>query len=727
MSNRKNHNAQLKSQTQKDNSVEKEILETYEIQKNYQFLSIDVSIWICFAIYFCYVLWGVFMNGTWDDDCQSRYFNTVDALKNPHQFIDLWNRPLFIILFFIPVLMGKISIPIFMSLISVTGGYYLYKALKHLKVPNTLLILFLLLLQPYYMGVGRDAMTEPLASAIVCIGFYLMVKQKWTAFALLGSLLPLARTEMTALLPLWAMILFQHKEWKKIPLLAFGLLLWQVMGVLITNDPLFLYTQTIKKESIENIYGHKKFNTYFIRYLYIIGPVVFYYFFLGIISRLKALKIDWFIIGQFVIGFLMYTMLAHKFNLGQSAGFLRNLIPLSPLAAILALYGYNWWIDSLTTKKDILFIILSSIGCLILTYLYYRNRIDSHHTVTQEFDKFNLPIVISLVFLTTLLTFLKVEHLKKMKVGLATAIALAITSHTFYTEPPSKNINQERSMLNRLVEDYKKLDYKNAPQTYVASQWFFWSSDIKRDQKKYSYMKKEYIANAVEGSIVIWEFHFSNRLGYTVELSQLQNDTNYIEIGKYYGEQLKQNAFLFYRKPANMTKLQAYNSIINKAENSADFFASRSSYYKSIGMQKEALQDMEKAYGLSKGKVAFIKYSYAETLSFYGNTEQALKIAEELIKSDKEVVGFQNLKGNIFLNNKEFEKALSAYMDASKIDKEDGSPYFNIGITYLNLNKIEEACGYFTIAKLKKINQANSMIQQFCNKTPAKIQPNLVK
>ena len=53
-----------------------------------------------------------------------------------------------------------------------------------------------------------------------------------------------------------------------------------------------------------------------------------------------------FIWWQFVTGFMLYVIFSWKLNLGNAAGFLRNLVPLSPLVAIISLQGYNFFIKA---------------------------------------------------------------------------------------------------------------------------------------------------------------------------------------------------------------------------------------------------------------------------------------------------------------------------------------------------------------------------------------------
>ena len=46
-------------------------------------------------------------DATWDDDCPGRYYNALLAFKDPKQFIGLWNRPLFMLLFALPLKLGR--------------------------------------------------------------------------------------------------------------------------------------------------------------------------------------------------------------------------------------------------------------------------------------------------------------------------------------------------------------------------------------------------------------------------------------------------------------------------------------------------------------------------------------------------------------------------------------------------------------------------------------------
>jgi len=288
------------------------------------------------------ITYGVFDDATWDDDCPTRIYNATNAFNDPKQFISLWNRPLFMLIFspFVPLGTGVVFV--LMVLISAAASYYLYLGAKKVKLQNAFMVVPLLLFQTFYFSVSRNAETEPLAVALLCFGFYFLTHKKWFYFALIGGLLPLARLELAVFLVIWAFFLVKNKQYKYVLLLGVPVVLWNVAGGIIEGDFLYVLHNTIGKDNSSNRYGHTSFGHYFQRYIYLIGPVVYLFFIIGLIGKMYKNRMDLFVFVQFILGFTLYVVFSWKFNMGNAAGFLRNLIPLAPLTALIALEGYNF-------------------------------------------------------------------------------------------------------------------------------------------------------------------------------------------------------------------------------------------------------------------------------------------------------------------------------------------------------------------------------------------------
>ncbi len=675
-----------------------------------------IALILTISLYLLYVVWGLSSNGTWDEDCPTRYYNTLAALTDPRMFISLWNRPLFILIFFLPVQLGKASIPILMSAISAFGAMMLFRSARALKMRNAFLAVPFLMLQPYFLGVGRDAMTEPLAAVIICIGLYFAVKKKWIAFALIGALLPLARTEMATLLPLWAMVLILNKQWKIIPLLAVGMIAWNLAGWLIDGDPLYIITQTLYGSPEENRYGHQPFNTYFTRYFYVIGPVIFFFLILGITERIKSRSWQWLIMGQFVIGLLVYTLFAWKINLGQSAGFLRNLIPLSPLAAILALYGINFWFRGMFLRKDRWIILGAAVAAVALTAIFFRNKIRIHHLLTTHFDPYNLPIVGFLGLITLLLVlFYKGEKNKRSQRVLLSGVCLLLAGHTLVTEPPDANMNPERDMIDEVVTAYQKLGLEQAPLTFCSHGWFFWAGHYNKNDARFKPMRLDDIHSAPAGSVVIWENHFSNRLGADVSLEALQQDNSLMQVAQFYSEDFGKSADIFVKRSDGESASAYLDTAIQKAPDVAELYLMRYQLDKQQQQMSQAGEDLNRALTLAPEN-AYAKWIHADYLKNEKQYDAALKETDWLIAKNENNLNAFMLRGIILYDTKQYLDAIKAFAAVIKNNNNVAEAYYNTGLCYAGLKDNKQACANFTKALNLHMSQAQAAVDKYCGK-----------
>lgn len=111
------------------------------------------------------------------------------------------------------------------------------------------------------------------------------------------------------------------------------------------------------------------FGQYFQRYIFLTGPVIFYFFMLGFFEQIYRRKFD-FSFLYFILGFMLYVIFSWKLSIGQAAGFMRNVIPLSPFAGLIALYGYNLWLAVKSERSTYLRIILYSLFVMALTAIF---------------------------------------------------------------------------------------------------------------------------------------------------------------------------------------------------------------------------------------------------------------------------------------------------------------------------------------------------------------------
>lgn len=766
--------------------------------------------WIVFgmlSIYFLTnIIYGLLATGTWDDDCPTRYYNTLNAINDPVHFISLWNRPLFTFMFFLPVQISKHSILIIMTLISTMSAYVLYNAVKEFKIKYAYLVIPFFLFQAFFFGLSRNAMTEPLAAALICLGFLFYVRKQYLAFAIVGSLVPLARLELSVLLGIWGIILILQKQWKYIPILAVPVIIWSLAGTYFDGDWLWLYHEATGEEDKVNRYGHQTFSHYFHRYIYVLGPVVFYFFILGLWKQIIEKKAELFITGQFILGFLLYVIFAWKLSMGDSAGFLRNLTPLGPLAAVIALYGFNLWMEALRTgrkeiakeqpeeqvhnrkakkqksanmsasekraffienqrkkKEDELkgkeaqrtyqkryAVIFISILIIIAAFFFFSKKLQNHHNISDIPDYLNLIIISGLTITFIFLSFyFRSKPLNKgVKAGIFSVLFILTAGFTLVTEPPDNHMSPERITMEQVSDLYLK-GYLKDHQTYVNHVWFFWANDLDRHNSKFKTITEENLKEAPEGSIVVWESHYSHRLAGDVKIDFFAKNPKFVELFRYVSTDNKFYTVVFQKEGNNSSApLETHNRFISFAPELASAYASRGNTKSNkLRDYKEAIEDYSKAIeldstyidayfnrGLAKFnikeyqksaedyvKVIQLKPDYTNAYFNLGAAKANLEANAEALANFTKVIELDPKYVNAYMNRafvynkmKDYSKAIADYEKIIELEPNNTMAYFNAGVLYLQTGQKDKGCNNLVKAKGLGYNQANGIIQQYC-------------
>jgi tetratricopeptide (TPR) repeat protein len=491
------------------------------------------------------LFWAFAADAPWDDDCPTRFFNAKSAFRDPENFVSVWNRPLFVLIFALPAQLGKFSIPILMTFISAGGAWLLYKAVRTLNVPNAWLVLPLYCFQPFFFGTSRVALAEPLAAALLCFGFFLLVQRKWMLYALIGGLLPLARLELVPVLLIWAIPLIREKQWKQCVWMAMPFVGWNVAAGLITGDFIYVFHETFGVDKGQNRYGNTGLGHYFERYIYVVGPVVIWFFLIGLVARAKSKTSNLWLEGQFFLGFLIYVLFSWKLSLGNAAGFLRNLVPLTPLVALVAIEGYNHWSNLvfdtkavgkgksqiLQASKDWRWIGLIALGLVGLIAAFFTHKLTHHQIVSERWDFSRLAVVVVLLGMTAWLwTQRKKAQLSThVQLWLAGVVVILTGGYTLLTEPPQISNNPERQGLSMIAEYYAGSELRTKP-TFANHNWFFWAANLDRDDPSFGRVTQKSLEAAPVGSIVVWDVHYCTRLGGDVMPDYLKAHSEYVEL-----------------------------------------------------------------------------------------------------------------------------------------------------------------------------------------------------
>lgn len=561
------------------------------------------------------LVWAFSCDAPWDDDCPNRFLNTRKALSEPEQFLSVWNRPLFVLIFALPSQLGKESVAILMTLISTLGAWLLWRAVDALKSPHAWFVIALYAFQPFFYGTSRVALTEPLAATLICAGFYFLVTQKWAPYALMGGLLPLARLELSLLLLLWLVPMLWARQMRSLIWMAIPLLVWNIAGGIMTGDFNYVYNQSFGLDKGVNRYGHTSFWHYFERYFYVIGPIVALLLVWGLVLRARQKALSLWIDGQFVLGFLLYVLFSWKLSLGNAAGYLRNLVPLAPLVAMIALDGLNrsagLFAQKPTSKASEL--LRGNLGLwgiataavLFVSWRVFSLELAMHHHPVPNDDYSIFAVVAGFLVIGAGIYWMRsraaqanpLHRLAGTTQWVAVTGALFATGYTLVKEPPDASDNEERQAVGMIANFYAQSDLSERP-TYVNHAWFFWASDLNPAEKRFQTVTMKNLKAAPVGSVVVWDVHFCTRLGGDVLPPFFQVHPEFVELARL-GHPDRNESVILYEKttPDSLSQARLSESFAKANEKFLPALLGRAFYLMTRGHYREAMVPLE--YGLS--------------------------------------------------------------------------------------------------------------------------------
>ncbi|MEO8879814.1 MAG: hypothetical protein ABI446_05410 [Gemmatimonadaceae bacterium] len=260
--------------------------------------------------------------------------------------VDVWGRPLFTLIYSLPAALGYRAAKLFTVGVSLAAAWQCWRVAMLLRFERPALVIPLLFLQPTFLGVAPETMTEPLFGLVLIVALRLHLEGRIRAGAVLASLLPLARPEGPFLVALWGVWIVVDSRlsgawWRRIPStfpLATGMVVWWLAALAITRDPLWIrhnapWTLTSATAS------HGSFWLYWNMRWEILGPQLWRVFVVGmaaLLIRRRALQLP----SLVLVIFLLHSTMWAK-GLMNTEGFPRYITCTAPAIALITLAGWN--------------------------------------------------------------------------------------------------------------------------------------------------------------------------------------------------------------------------------------------------------------------------------------------------------------------------------------------------------------------------------------------------
>jgi hypothetical protein len=282
-------------------------------------------------------------------DSLTHYRFSRYSWRFPEFLLHHWAKPLFTLLTSPFAQFGHGGVAIFNLLAGLTSGYLAWLSARKLGYNSKFLIPVVLFFMPIYSLFVVSGLTEILFGLNIILTTYLCLERKYLLAAIVISFSPMVRTEGIILIPVFGLFFLIMKQYKFIPWLITGSLIYSIVGYYYFDDFFWLITQMPYAEGAVDLYGKGRI-TYFVNVSpQIFGPVTSIMIALGISiifidlirKRTKIIYDECLLV---VLPFVMY-FLAHSVmwwsGIGHSFGMHRYMIAIMPLGAIISIRAFN--------------------------------------------------------------------------------------------------------------------------------------------------------------------------------------------------------------------------------------------------------------------------------------------------------------------------------------------------------------------------------------------------
>lgn len=301
-------------------------------------------------LFFLAILLGLvftFSDGYGGADSFQHYMISRYSWKHPHLFLDHWGKPVFTLLSSPFSQLGYKGLFAFNVLATLLSAFFVYRISATLNIGHASLSALFFLAMPMVVLVSVSALTEPLFALVLVVSVWLFSEKKiFVALAVL-SFLPLVRSEGFVVFPVFIFALLLQKQWKYIPLLLTGSLLYSLIGFVVFGDLLWLINRSPYAMQT-GIYGSGPWYHFIMKYDVVFGlpitilVVVGLWFYVP--KNIKWLNEENNILRILIAGSFAAYFIAHSYvwwkGTGGSLGLERVIAGVCPLAAIIAFEGY---------------------------------------------------------------------------------------------------------------------------------------------------------------------------------------------------------------------------------------------------------------------------------------------------------------------------------------------------------------------------------------------------
>ena len=312
--------------------------------------------------------------GFLEADGVTHYLYARFAFQNPAYFVDVWGRPVRMLIHAVPAHFFGLHGVRAASLACALGCAWLtYGIARRLRWEHAALAGCFVLAQPLLFMHSFSELTELPFALLVAGAFYAMVCRQWFLFALLCGMTPASRPEGAAFVLLAIVVLALHRRWHFIPLVLLPTILWNHLGWVMWGSDRGVWWRWLIDRfpySSESAYGRGKIWRFVAVLPFVVSPLILPAVLLGTVGvvrdRVEAATrpiaqsvVEWLIareawlIALIPWGIFCVHSLLHWLGKMSSSGEPRYLLAVSPFWALLACRGWTMFARRFEWKMPI--------------------------------------------------------------------------------------------------------------------------------------------------------------------------------------------------------------------------------------------------------------------------------------------------------------------------------------------------------------------------------------
>jgi hypothetical protein len=277
------------------------------------------------------------------------------ALIHRWNLVGVWGRPLFTAIYAFPAQLGYPAAKLFTVAVCLAAGWQAARLAQEHGLKRPELAVPLLFLQPSFLLLCPETMTEPLFALVLAIALRLHRAGRIRTGLWVASLLPLARPEGFFIGILWgAFVLFDRRAGKWFVsraawslLLLTGTAIWWLAALAITHDPRYIIHNWPSNWAVDAVAETGPLWHYWtIRNDVLGGPVMVALFAVGTVALLATRRATLAVASALLVTGLHAVFF--RFGYFGSLGYARYLVCVSVPIALMTLEGWNvvaGWLD----------------------------------------------------------------------------------------------------------------------------------------------------------------------------------------------------------------------------------------------------------------------------------------------------------------------------------------------------------------------------------------------